>query len=77
MDTVVSTIWLRMQKKHLQLHPVPFETVIWKVQIKPYEWSGYSQQSPYEPGRMDDDKHLKVFLQSVEHKERHCCKNMK
>lgn len=32
---------------------------------RPYEGSGDSQQSPYEPGRMDNDEHFKVFLQSV------------
>lgn len=35
------------------------------TKMKPYEGSGDSQQSPYEPGRMDNDEHLKIFLQSV------------
>lgn len=38
--------------------------------MRPYEGSGDSQQSPYEPGRMDNDEHLKVFLQSVGREER-------
>lgn len=38
--------------------------------LGPYEGSGDSQQSPYEPRRMDDDEHLKVFLQSVGQEER-------
>lgn len=34
-------------------------------QMRPYEGSGDSQQCSYEPGRMDDNEHLEVFLQSV------------
>lgn len=45
--------------------------------MTPYEGSGDSQQCPYEPGRMDDDEHFKVFLQSVgQEKKKKWCKKI-
>lgn len=31
----------------------------------PYEWPSDSQQRPNEPGRMNNDEHFQVFLESV------------
>lgn len=41
--------------------------VLWSAAaaLWPDEGPGDSQQRPYEPGRMNDDEHLQVFLQSV------------
>lgn len=33
--------------------------------LEPYEGPCDPQQSPYEPGRMDNNEHFKIFLQPV------------
>lgn len=39
---------------------------LFEGRLEPYEGPCDPQQSPDKPGRMDNDEHLKIFLQPVE-----------